>query len=121
MGRISRDRYDQESQNFVYTYIHTDPANNHTGFDVTGHFRSQVIAKKTVEMPIPTSVGRNFRERFKRGSQNFARLSGTTSLRNLPDMISQVASGRLQNAIEYCAKVHITGAAGKQSNNSTTL
>ena len=36
---------------------------------------------------------------------NFTRFSGTTGPTNLPDMTSLVASGRLQNAINYCTKV----------------
>ena len=51
----------------------------------------------------------------------FKRLSGTVGLTNLLDMTSLAASGRLQNAIKYCPKVHKTRAVGKGSYNSAAV
>ena len=48
-------------------------------------------------------------------------MAGTIGLKNIPDMTSLAASGRLQNAIKYCTKVLKTGSAGKQLNYSTTV
>ena len=52
------------------------------------------------------------RKRFVRRSPYFTRLSGKICPTNLPDMTSLAASGRLQNAIKYCAKVRKTGPGG---------
>ena len=52
-------------------------------------------------------------ERFQQLSQNFAYLSGTIDLTNLPDMTSLATSGRLHKATKYCAKVRKTGPAGQ--------
>ena len=72
-------------------------------------------------MPHPTTLGRISPEQFKRGSRNFTRLSGTAGPTDLPDMTSLAAFSRLQNAIKYCTTVRKTDAAGKESNNSTTV
>ena len=39
----------------------------------------------------------------------------------VPDMTSLVTTGRLQNIIEYCVKVHKTRQVGLESNNSPTV
>ena len=55
-------------------------------------------------------------EWFKRGSQNFTHLSGRGGAfchTNFQVMTSPTVSSRLQNATEYCTKVHKTGLAGQ--------
>ena len=37
-----------------YTYTHTGLAYNHTEYDITGYFRSEVITTKLPKMPPPT-------------------------------------------------------------------
>ena len=76
-----------------------------TGYDVTIYFRSEATAKIPSKMPPRTASGGISRERFKRGSPNFTRLSGTTVPTNQPDMTPLITSGRLQNSIKYCTKV----------------
>ena len=71
--------------------------------------------KKQSKMPPQTASGRISRERFKRESPNFRRLSGTNGPTNLWDMTSLVASGRLQNAIKYWTNVmRKTGLRGQR-------
>ena len=79
------------------------------------------LRKKTVENVASNRFVRISGERLKRGSPNVVRLPGTASLANLPHMTSYAASGRLQNAIKYCTKVHKTGAAGIKLHNSVTV
>ena len=79
----------------------------------------KLLQKKQSKMPRPTALGQIYQEWFKWGSQNFAALSGTISLTNLPHMPSLGPSIWLQNAIEYCIKVRKTGPAGKESNTAT--
>ena len=77
------------------------------GYDVTNDFRSEATAeKKTIKCHLKRRRGKIFRERLQRGSPNtFTQLSWTTGPRNLPDMMSLVTSGRLQNAIKYFTEV----------------
>ena len=97
-----------------YKPIQADMTYNGAGYDVTNCFRSEATAKKPSKMPHQTSSGGISREWFRRGSPNFARLSGTAGPRNLPDMTSLLPSRRLQNAIKYCPKVmRKTGPPGQ--------
>ena len=65
-------------------------------------------------MPPETVSGGISRDKLKRGSPNFARLSATIDPTNRLYMKTLIASGRLQNAIEYCTKVtRKTGPAGQ--------
>ena len=63
-----------------YTNIHTDQLYSHTWYEVTGPFRSEVIAKKLSKMPPLRASGGIFRERFQQGASHFAHLSGTINL-----------------------------------------
>ena len=71
--------------------------------------------------PVPTDSGGISRERFKQGSRKFINLSGTIGPTKMLNMMSFVASGRLQNAIKNYAKVRKMGAAGRNSNNSAIV
>ena len=77
-----------------YRHIHTDLPYICTWYDVTNYFRSEVTMKKTSKMPHQTASSEICRERFKRGSPNFVRLSGTSGFINPPDMTSPATSNR---------------------------
>ena len=47
-------------------------------------------------------------------ARNFTPSSGTNDPAKLPDMMSLAASGRLQNAIKYCTKVHKMRVVGQR-------
>ena len=111
-SRISRERFDPESQNFS-TNVYTNKIYHNTGYDVTICFRSEGILNILSKMPPPTASGTISREKFKRGSRNFTDLSGTIGPTNLPDMASLAVSGR-QNLIKYCTKVRKTGLVGQR-------
>ena len=64
-------------------------------------------------MPRLTASGGISREMFKRGSQNFTRLSVTIGPTCLPDMTLLAVSGRLQNVIKYSTEVCKTRPPGK--------
>ena len=66
----------------LYKNLHTRQIYNHTGYDVTNYFRSEATAKKT-KMPPHTASGGISRDRFVRGSPNFARLSWIADPTNL--------------------------------------
>ena len=44
-ARISQKQFDVDSPNFI-SNLRTDEIYSHTGYDLTGHIRSEVIAKK---------------------------------------------------------------------------
>ena len=109
------------SKSDVVVYLENDLTYNHYIhmpyiFNVTNYFRSEVTAKNCRQFPLRRlQVGFFSRESFKRRSPNFTGLSGTTGPTNLLDMTSLVASGRLQNAINYCTKVLRKMGPGSQS------
>ena len=88
-----------------YTDIHTDPLHSNTGMDDTNYFLLEVIAKKISKMPHPIASDGIYAERFKQGSSDFTQLLETIGRIHALDMTLLAASGRLQNAIEYCTKV----------------
>ena len=88
-----------------YRHIHADLPNIGTGYDATNCFRSEATENKLSKMPLQTASGGISRQRFMRVSPNFTRLSWITGPTNLLDITSTVASGRLQNAINYWTKV----------------
>ena len=102
-----------------YRHIHADLPYICTRNDVTNFFRSESTAKNPLKMPHQTASCGISRERFKRWSQNFTRLSGTTGARKMLDMTSLVTSHRLQSAIKYWTKV-VMFRPTKESNNSAT-
>ena len=66
-------------------------------------------------MPPTMALGDIYRERFKRGSQNFSCLSGTIDPTNKHSGYNILAaSGRKQNAIKYCKHVREMGPAGQR-------
>ena len=77
---------------------------NHTGYDVTIYFRSEVTVKK----PPQTASGRISQESFKRGSPNFTYLLGTIGPTNLLDMTLLVVpvccKMQLNTAQKWCLK-----------------
>ena len=87
-NRISRERYDLESQNV--TGIHTGRVYNHTGYDVTNFLWLDATAKKPRKRPPQTPSGVISLDLFMRGSPNFIPLSGITGPTNVPDMTSLV-------------------------------
>ena len=100
---ISRELFDLESPNFTPIYI---PVRSTTTSDLTSLATSswQLLKfLKRLKMP-----------RFKRGSQNFTRLSWTSGPTNLPYMTSLAVSSWLQNPTKCCSKVHKTGPAGQR-------
>ena len=105
----------RSSQSEAVVYIENGLAQNHqilhghpywstTTPDMTSLL--PVRSYRRSKMPPPWASGVISRERFKRGSHNFTCLSWTTGLPNVPDMTSLAISGRLQNAIKYCRKMH---------------
>ena len=95
---------------------HIDLLYSHTGYDVINYFRSDVIAKKTIENAAFDGFGWNFLR-----TDEAKCLPATIDLTNPPDMTSLAASSRLQNAVKYYTKVHKTGAQAKESNSSATI
>ena len=106
--RISREPFDLESPNFTTTSTPAGKVYSHTGFDDIIYFRSEVIAKKTVEHTDSDGFGRNFsRTVFKRGLPNFTHFSRTICLINLLDTTSVAPSSwfKMQlNTAQKCAK-----------------
>ena len=92
-GRKRRLRRLQPRITKIVTYIRTDILINHTRYDVTNYFRSEAAAQKPSKMPPQTASCGISGARFKRGSPNFTRLSGTTGPTNQLDMTSLVNSG----------------------------
>ena len=72
------------------------------------------LSRKAVENAASHGFDGISREQFTPGSQKFYQLIGAIGLTNLPDTTSLDASGRLQNAIDYCTKVRETGPAGQR-------
>ena len=104
-SRISPERLDLASPNFTRT---STPVRSITTPDMTSLTTSSWQLskfKKRSKMSSQTASCEIPRERFKRGSPNFTRLSGTTGPTNLSDMIPLAASGWRQNAIKYCTTV----------------
>ena len=95
-----------------YTNVHTGRVYIHTGYGVTGYFRSTVIERSKMPPPVPSV--KISRDHFKWGSRNFTCLSQTTGPTNLRDLTSLTDSCRLQNAIKCCTKVRKTGPAGQR-------
>ena len=91
----------------------------HAGYDAISYFRSEVIAKRLLKMLPPMAMGHIFPERFKRGLQNFSRLSGTISLTKQLDMTSPATSRRHLLNFEYYIAEN-TSADGFGSNFSRT-
>ena len=60
-------------------------------------------------MAPPNGLGGISRERFRRGSSNFTRLSMTSGPSNQPETASLAPSSRQQNAVKYYRKVRKTG------------
>ena len=56
-SRISRERFDLVWITNFFTNLYTSRFYNHTGYDVTIYFRSEVIAKKPSKMPPQTTSG----------------------------------------------------------------
>ena len=91
--------------------IRTDVLYSHIGYDVTNYFWSEVRPKenKTVKNTASVGFGLNFSLTVKARITQFYTLIGDNQPQNLPDMTSLAASGRVVNAIKYCAKVCKTG------------
>ena len=81
---------------------------------VSNSGRSEVKEKKTVKTAPSDGFGGNFSIIILARITKLYTLIGTISLTNMPDMTSLVASGRLQNAITYCAKVCKSGPDGQR-------
>ena len=60
-----------------YRDIHTNIVYSHTGYEAIIYFRSKIIAKKLLKIPLPTASGGISRKWFKLRSRNFTRLSRT--------------------------------------------
>ena len=110
--RISRKRFDLESPNFTQTSIPTlsTVVPDMTSFSTSG----RKLQRKTVENTAFNGFGWNFSRTIQARIMKFkfTCLSRATGPTNLPEMTPPVASGRLQNVIEYCTKVGETGPAG---------
>ena len=78
-------------ENKFYTNLLTGRVYNHTGYDVTTNFRSEVMAKNPSKMPPPTTLV-EISQRFVRWPPNFTCLSGTIGPTNLLDMTSVASS-----------------------------
>ena len=65
-----------ENHHILQGHPHPPTLYGHTGYDITTSFRSEVIAKKAIEMPPPTASGAISREELKPESPNFTFLSG---------------------------------------------
>ena len=76
---------------------------------------------KTVENTASEAFGWNFSRTVQARILKFYKfIEDNRSHKNLLEMTSPAASGRLQNVIKCCTKVPKTGPAGQESNNSAT-
>ena len=102
--------------NKIDTNIHTDVLNSHTEYDVNGYllpvssYRSSKNGRKCRLRRLRMEFVENGLYLVP-GPPNFACLSATIGLTNLPDMMSLAASSRQQNAIKYCTKMRKTAPA----------
>ena len=117
--RISEEWSELESPNSTCTFIGISPKATP---NVTGYFRSKVIAKKTRRKCRLWWLGVDLLWNGLTEDQKVHSHSWTMDCRIYnADTASLAAFGRLQNVIEYCMKVRKTGPVGKKSNNSATV
>ena len=93
-----------------YTNRHTGRFYNHTGYN-DHYVPPEVILKKTSKIPPQTTWGGISRERFKRGSRNFAGLSrtkGPTILQDITLPTFPVECKMYLNTAQKCVKLNET-------------
>ena len=112
-SHISLERIDLESLNFTRTSI---PTCSRATPDMTPLTTSCLkLTWKTIANVTSDDFRWNFsRTVWARSPKFYMFIGAQSALTNLPDMTSPAISGRLQDAIKYCTKVHRTGPAGQR-------
>ena len=120
-NRIYRERFYRESPNVTQT---STPVGSTTTLYMTslGTCGWQLAKfQKGSKNATTGGFGWNSRERFKRGSRNFAGVSWTIGPTKWPDITSLSVSCQLQNAIKSCMKVRKKDATSIEAHDSVTV